>query len=71
MDPVDPAASLTLDPERLARFPEGYRHLAYLQSKIGFAVKGDLPGLRGAAVQKLYDEGRGWLAGSSTPGVPL
>src|SRR6185295_7770419 len=26
MDPVDPAASLTLDPERLARFPEGYRH---------------------------------------------
>jgi hypothetical protein len=71
MDPVDPAASLTLDPERLARFPEGYRHLAYLQSTIGFAVKGDLPGLRGAAVHKLYDEGRGWLAGSPTPGVPL
>ena len=71
MDPVDPAASLVLDPELLARFPEGYRHLAYLQSKIGFAVKGDLPGLRGAAVQKLYDEGRGWLAGSSTPGEPL
>ena len=23
MDPVDPAASLTLDPERLGRFPEG------------------------------------------------
>jgi hypothetical protein len=71
LDPVDPAASLILDSERLARFPEGYRHLAYLQSKIGFAVKGDLPGLRGAAVQKLYDEGRTWLAGSSTPGVPL
>ena len=71
MDPVDPAASLTLDPERLARFPEGYRHLAYLQSKIGFAVRDHLPGLRGAAVQMLYDEGRGWLAGSPTPGVPL
>ena len=71
MDPVDPAASLTLDPERLARFPEGYRHLAYLQSKIGFAVRDHLPGLRGAAVQTLYDEGRGWLAGSPTPGVPL
>src|SRR6187401_91887 len=53
MDPVDPAASLTLDPERLARFPEGYRHLAYLQSKIGFAVRDHLPGLRGAAVQML------------------
>jgi len=71
MDPVDPAASLTLDPERLARFPEGYRHLAYLQSKVGFPVKNNLPGLRGPAVQKLYDEGRGWLAGSPEPGVPL
>ena len=71
MDPVDPALSLTLDPERLARFPEGYRHLAYLQSKIGFAVKDNLPGLRGPAVQKLYEEGRGWLAGSPKPGVPL
>ena len=71
MDPVDPAASLTLDPERLARFPEGYRHLAYLQSKIGFPVKNNLPGLRGAVVQKLYEEGRAWLAGSAQPGVPL
>ena len=71
MDPVDPAASLVLDPDRLARFPEGYRHLAYLQSKIGFPVKNNLPGLRGSAVQKLYDEGRAWLAGSAQPGVPL
>jgi hypothetical protein len=71
MDPVDPAASLTPDPERLARFPDGYRHLAYLQSKIGFAVKDNLPGLRGSAVQKLYEEGRAWLAGSAQPGVPL
>jgi len=71
MDPVDHAASLTLDPERLARFPEGYRHLAYLQSKIGFPVKNNLPGLRGSAVEKLYEEGRAWLAGSSTPGLPL
>ena len=71
MDPVEPAASLALDPERLARFPEGYRHLAYLQSKIGFPVKNNLPGLRGPAVQKLYEEGRAWLAGSAQPGVPL
>lgn len=71
MDPVDPAASLTLEPERLGRFPEGYRHLAYLQSKIGFPVKDNLPGLRGPAVQKLYEEGRAWLAGSAQPGVPL
>ena len=71
MDPVDPAARLTLDPARLASFPEGYRHLGYLQSKVGFTVKTDLPGLRGPAVEKLYAEGAGWLAGSPAPGVPL
>ena len=71
MDPVDPAARLTLDPTRLASFPEGYRHLGYLQSKVGFTVKTDLPGLRGPAVETLYAEGAAWLAGSPTPGVPL
>ena len=39
MDPVDPAARLSLDPALLARFPEGYRHLAYLQTRFGYAVK--------------------------------
>ena len=43
LDPVDPAAKLTLDPELLARFPEGYRHLAYLQTRIGYEVKRDMP----------------------------
>ncbi len=71
MDPVDPGARLTLDPERLASFPEGYRHLGYLQSKVGFTVKPGLPGLRGPAVEKVYAEGAAWLAGSATPGVPL
>jgi hypothetical protein len=71
MDPVDPSARLTLDAARLAQFPEGYRHLAYLQSKIGFAIKQNLPGLRGAAVEALYAEGAAWLNGSLTPGKPL
>lgn len=71
MDPVDPSAALTLDRERLAKYPEGYRHLAYLQSKNGFAVKANLPGLRGPVVEKLYAEGRAWLAGSARPGEPL
>jgi hypothetical protein len=71
MDPVDPSAQLKLDQERLATFPEGYRHLGYLQSKNGFRVKTGLPGLRGPAVETLYREGREWLAGSKTPGVPL
>jgi hypothetical protein len=71
MDPIDPAARLALDPARLASFPEGYRHLGYLQSKVGFTVKTDLPGLRGPAVEKLYAEGAAWLAGSPAPGIPL
>jgi hypothetical protein len=71
MDPVDPAARLTLDAALLATFPEGYRHLGYLQSKNGFTVKDGLPGLRGAAIEKLYAEGRAWLEGSPSPGVPL
>lgn len=71
LDPVDPSVKLKLDAEKLARFPEGYRHLAYLQSKNGFQVKADLPGLRGPAVEKLYAEGKAWLAGSARPGEPL
>lgn len=64
MDPVDPAARLALDAQLLARFPEGYRHLAYLQTKLGFTVKLDLPQLKGRAVETLYAQGRAWLAGA-------
>ena len=32
MDPVDPAGKVELDQTLLMSFPEGYRHLAYLQS---------------------------------------
>jgi hypothetical protein len=71
LDPLDPSAVLNLDAEWLARFPEGYKHLAYLQSKNGFKVKADLPGLRGPAVEKLYAEGKAWLSGSARPGEPL
>ena len=39
IDPVDPAAKLVLDRKHLAKFPIGYRHLAYLQSKIGYPIK--------------------------------
>ena len=63
MAPVDPAAHLTLDPALLQRFPEGYRHLAYLQTQIGFTVKPDMPGLKGPEVEALYARGRTWLAG--------
>jgi hypothetical protein len=71
LDPVDPSAVLFLDPELLAKFPEGYQHLAYLQARVGFDVKEALPGVRGAAVDKLYAEGKAWLQGAATPGEPL
>jgi len=70
MDPVDPAASLTLDAAKLAGFPYGYRHLAYLQSELGFQVRPGLPELTGEAVRRLCAEGEAWLAGSADPGTP-
>lgn len=71
LDPVEPGKKLELDTALLAKFPEGYRHLGYLQTKAGFNVRLGLPGVRGPEVAKLYAEGAAWLAGSANPGVPL
>ena len=60
-----PSAKLALDPDLLARFPEGYRHLAYLQTRIGYTVKPDMPGLDGPEVAALYARGERWLRGES------
>jgi hypothetical protein len=65
LDPIDPAARLELDPALLARFPDGYRHLAYVQTGIGYEVKPDMPGLTGPEVEGLYERGAAWLAGGS------
>lgn len=65
LDFLDPAASVVLDRALLERFPEGYRHLAYLQTQLGFTVKPDMPGLKGAEVQALYARGRRWLEGGT------
>jgi hypothetical protein len=61
INPVDPAATVRLDQALLARFPEGYRHLAYLQTKNGQMVKTDMPGLVGAELEALYQRGEAWL----------
>ncbi len=71
LDPVDPSVVIKLDQDMLSQFPEGYRHLGYLQAKNGFAVKGGLPGLHGPEVEKLYDQGKAWLEGSEGPGELL
>jgi hypothetical protein len=71
LDVVTPGAQVAFDQALLSRFPEGYRHLAYLQEKLGHQVMRGLPGLRGPEVELLYEEGRSWLRGSVTAGIPL
>jgi hypothetical protein len=63
--PLDPAATLTLDPTILGSFPVGYKHLAYLQTKLGFDVSKTMPGTRGPEIEKLRGRGRDWLAGAA------
>jgi hypothetical protein len=70
MDPLDPSATLKLDPDLLGSLPEGYRHLGYLQTKLGFKIKRDLPQLKGEVVERLYRHGRAWLEGASSPFPP-
>jgi hypothetical protein len=53
-----------LDRDLLESFPIGYRHLAYLQTKAGYVVKGDMPAITGPAVEALYERGRSWLSGT-------
>jgi hypothetical protein len=65
LDPVDPSAKLALEKDLLAQFPEGYRHLAYLQTKIGYKVKTDMPGLEGGDLDALYAQGARWLKGGA------
>jgi hypothetical protein len=64
VDPLDPAAELVIDQETLAEFPQGYRHLAYIQTQIGYMVKRDMPQLTGPEVDALYARGKAWLNGA-------
>ena len=63
MDPVTPGTAPVLDRALLEQFPPGYRHLAYLQTRIGYTVKRNMPGLKGAEVEALYARGAAWLQG--------
>jgi hypothetical protein len=63
LDPVEPGAWPVLDPGLLAQYPSGYRYLAYLQVRVGYPVKKDMPGLRGPELARLYQRGGAGLAG--------
>jgi hypothetical protein len=49
----------------LESLPEGYRHLAYLQTKIGYKVKLDMPLIEGPALDATYARGARWLSGEA------
>ena len=70
LDPVTPGTAPVLDAALLDRFPTGYRHLAYLQTRIGYAVTPNLAGLRGPEVAALYERGARWLLTGSLDATP-
>ena len=61
MDLVNPGALLELDAQKLAQFPEGYRHLAYLQSSHGAQVSPHLATAQGDAFDRLLQEAQAWI----------
>ncbi|HVG51697.1 MAG TPA: nuclear transport factor 2 family protein [Xanthobacteraceae bacterium] len=63
LNPVDVTQTPKLDKKLLNSFPEGYRHLAYLQTKAGYKVKPNMPGIDGPVVEALYAAGEKWLKG--------
>ena len=61
LDPVDPSKTILLDPAQLARYPAGYRHIAYVQASGGARITPDLPTPGSPELARLYEEGKAWL----------
>jgi hypothetical protein len=61
IDAVDPSQKVALDAAELARYPAGYRHIAYLQAAGGARITPDLPTPGSDALRRLYSEGQRWL----------
>ena len=65
VEPVDTNEKLHLDQDLLNRFPQEYKHLAYLQTKVGYTVDPDVPRMSGGkALEAVYRRGDDWLAGN-------
>lgn len=65
IDPVDSLQAVQLDAAELAKYPEGYRFLAYLQSGAGERISPNLPTSNSPELERLYVEGRAWLTGGA------
>ena len=64
IDPVDNTETVVLDKELLEQYPIEYRHLAYLQTRVGYNVNKDCPRLSGGkSLDTLFQKGASWLAG--------
>ena len=64
IDPVDSAETLSLDQSLLGQYPVEYRHLAYLQTRVGYNVNKDCPRMSGGKeLEALYKRGKDWLKG--------
>ena len=64
LTPVSPTEVPILDDALLLQYPQGYRHLAYLQTKSGFTVNTSLPGTRGPEIDALMARMALWLDGA-------
>ena len=63
---VDPAQSLTLDAKELAKYPAGFRHLAYVQAADGLSITLSIPDPYSPEERAVYAKGQVWLQGAST-----
>jgi SnoaL-like protein len=63
IDALRPGERVALDEAELARYPSGYRHLAYFQARSGARITPDLPTPGTEALARLYAEGEKWLRG--------
>jgi hypothetical protein len=63
--PTDPTATVELNPEIIARRPDGYQRLAYLQEGLGYTIKPDMPTEVGSEREALNAARDAWLAGEA------
>ena len=58
---VMPGETLSLDVERLAKQPYGFRHMAYVQSAGGMTISTTIPDPNSEEEKALYRSGQDWL----------